>query len=70
MPVFRPPEIKNQVQSVPVEDDDIVNFLSPNGQYDYVSASDALKNSDIYSVVSQLSGDRSRDPGRFATNDK
>lgn len=57
MPVFRPPEIKNQVQSVPVEDNDIVNFLSPNGQYDYVSASDALKNSDIYSVVSQLSGD-------------
>lgn len=57
MPVFRPPEIKNQVQSVPVEDDDIVNFLTPNGQRDYVSATDALKNSDIYSVVSQLSGD-------------
>lgn len=57
MPVFRPPEIKNQVQSVPVEDDDIVNFLIPNGQRDYVSATDALKNSDIYSVVSQLSGD-------------
>lgn len=57
MPVFRPPEIKNQVQSVPVEDSDIVNFLKPNGQRDYVSATDALKNSDIYSVVSQLSGD-------------
>lgn len=57
MPVFRPPEIKNQVQSAPVEDDDIVNFLKPNGQRDYVSATDALKNSDIYSVVSQLSGD-------------
>lgn len=57
MPVFRPPEIKNQVQSVPVEDDDIVNFLTPNGQRNYVSATDALKNSDIYSVVSQLSGD-------------
>ncbi|ANK66913.1 portal protein [Loigolactobacillus backii] len=57
MPVFRPPEIKNQVQSVPVEDSDIVNFLNPNGQRDYVSATDALKNSDIYSVVSQLSGD-------------
>ncbi|WP_369957350.1 phage portal protein [Levilactobacillus brevis] len=57
MPVFRPPEIKNQVQSVPVEDDNIVNFLTPNGQRDYVSATDALKNSDIYSVVSQLSGD-------------
>ncbi|WP_270320917.1 phage portal protein [Levilactobacillus brevis] len=57
MPVFRPPEIKNQVQSVPVEDDDIVNFLTPNGERDYVSATDALKNSDIYSVVSQLSGD-------------
>lgn len=57
MPVFRPPEIKNQVQSAPVEDDDIVNFLNPNGQRDYVSATDALKNSDIYSVVSQLSGD-------------
>ncbi|WP_024525131.1 phage portal protein [Levilactobacillus brevis] len=57
MPVFRPPEIKNQVQSVPVEDSDIVNFLNPNGQRNYVSATDALKNSDIYSVVSQLSGD-------------
>ncbi|WP_369707250.1 phage portal protein [Levilactobacillus brevis] len=57
MPVFRPPEIKNQVQSAPVEDSDIVNFLIPNGQRDYVSATDALKNSDIYSVVSQLSGD-------------
>ena len=57
MPVFRPPEIKNQVQSMPVEDSDIVNFLTPNGQHDYVSATDALKNSDIYSVVSQLSGD-------------
>lgn len=57
MPVFRPPEIKNQVQSVPVEDSDIVNFLTPNGQRNYVSATDALKNSDIYSVVSQLSGD-------------
>lgn len=57
MPVFRPPEINNQVQSVPVEDSDIVNFLTPNGQRDYVSATDALKNSDIYSVVSQLSGD-------------
>lgn len=57
MPVFRPPEIMNQVQSVPVEDSDIVNFLTPNGQRDYVSATDALKNSDIYSVVSQLSGD-------------
>lgn len=57
MPVFRPPEIKNQVQSAPVEDSDIVNFLKPNGQRDYVSATDALKNSDIYSVVSQLSGD-------------
>lgn len=57
MPVFRPPEIKNQVQSVPVEDSDIINFLTPNGQRDYVSATDALKNSDIYSVVSQLSGD-------------
>lgn len=57
MPVFRPPEIKGQVQNVPVEDSDIVNFLTPNGQRDYVSATDALKNSDIYSVVSQLSGD-------------
>ncbi|KRN01346.1 HK97 family phage portal protein [Levilactobacillus senmaizukei DSM 21775 = NBRC 103853] len=42
---------------MPVEDSDIVNFLAPNGQRDYVSATDALKNSDIYSVVSQLSGD-------------
>ncbi|WP_235016161.1 hypothetical protein [Pediococcus acidilactici] len=60
MPFFEPPTaIKNSVniQSVPVDDDNIVNFLSPTGDNEYVSAKDALENSDIYSAVNQISGD-------------
>lgn len=39
------------------DDDEIVNFLNPNGKDDYVSADIALRNSDIYSTVFQLSAD-------------
>lgn len=39
------------------DDDEIVNFINPNGKDDYVSADIALRNSDIYSTVFQLSAD-------------
>lgn len=39
------------------DDAEIVNFLNPNGKDDYVSADIALRNSDIYSTVFQLSAD-------------
>lgn len=60
MPFFKPPTTINNsigIQSVPVEDDNVVNFLTPTGSHEYVSANDALKNSDIYSAVNQISGD-------------
>ncbi|UWF32600.1 phage portal protein [Lactiplantibacillus plantarum] len=60
MPFFEPPTAINNsvsIQSVPVEDDNIVNFLSPTGNNEYVSAKDALENSDIYSAINQISGD-------------
>lgn len=39
------------------DDPEIVNFLNPVGKDDYVSADVALRNSDIYSTVFQLSAD-------------
>lgn len=39
------------------DDAEIVNFLNPDGKNDYVSAHIALRNSDIYSTVFQLSAD-------------
>lgn len=40
-----------------LSDDNIVNFLTGKDDDGYISASTALKNSDIYSLISQLSGD-------------
>lgn len=39
------------------DDSEIVNFFNPAGKDDYVSAEVALRNSDIYSAVFQLSAD-------------
>ncbi|QGN59889.1 phage portal protein [Leuconostoc citreum] len=39
------------------DDAEIVNFLNPAAKNDYVSADIALRNSDIYSTVFQLSAD-------------
>ena len=39
------------------DDTDILHFLNPNGSDKYVDARTALKNSDIYSIVFQLSSD-------------
>ena len=57
MPIFN---IKNSLDvgatSIPFDDPAIVNFLGDSdGQY--ISAKEALENSDIYSAVFQLSGD-------------
>lgn len=38
-------------------DQDILHFLDPQGKSKYVDASTAIKNSDIYSIVFQLSSD-------------
>ena len=39
------------------DDTDILHFLNPDGSDKYVDARTALKNSDIYSIVFQLSSD-------------
>ena len=44
-------------QSLTLSDDDIVDFLTGKSSGKYVSATEALKNSDIFSLISQLSAD-------------
>lgn len=44
-------------QEIGFDDATIVNYISPEGKNDYVSAEIALRNSDIYSTVFQLSAD-------------
>ena len=39
------------------DDSDVLNFLTSGGNSEYVDARTALKNSDIYSLVYQLSAD-------------
>lgn len=60
MPLIKPKildSLQAGTQSIPFYDPDIINFLSPGEHSKYVSASRALHNSDIYSIVMQLSGD-------------
>ncbi|KWU05924.1 phage portal protein [Lactobacillus crispatus] len=60
MPVFnlsnflKGPETKH---SFSINEPDLVNYLTDGISGDYVSADVALKNSDIYSLISQLTGD-------------
>ena len=54
MPIFN---FKSPSAAFTVSDDsDVINFLKSNGNQ-YVNADTALQNSDIYSIVMQLSGD-------------
>lgn len=55
MPIFK---IKNKAnfRSVP-DSDDVVSFLTPTPVNGYVSAKEALSNSDIFSVTTLISGD-------------
>lgn len=61
MPVFKRNPINNVLltggSDFSLSDSEIINFLNPDGSNDYISAEKALKNSDIYSVIFQLSGD-------------
>ncbi|CAH1857517.1 phage portal protein [Convivina intestini] len=61
MPLFKPNITNGLViggNEIGLSDDDIVNFIKvQDGSSTYVSASEALINSDIYSIVFQLSSD-------------
>lgn len=60
MAIFKPPKVTNLFggQSVGGNlDDDLINFMTGGSNVEYVNAHDAVKNSDIYSLVSQVSGD-------------
>lgn len=55
MPVFKMPKTS---PGLSINDDsDILHFLNPDGKDKYVDARTALKNSDIYSLIYQLSAD-------------
>lgn len=55
MPVFKMPKIS---PGLAIEDDeDILHFLDPDNKSKYVDARTALENSDIYSLIYQLSAD-------------
>ena len=62
MPIFKLRNKANSVLSI-ADDQSIINFLNPNGTSDYVDASTALHNSDVYSLIFQLSSDLAN--GRF-----
>ncbi|TSO25298.1 phage portal protein [Lactobacillus sp. LL6] len=54
MPIFN---LSSSKQGIGLSDDEtIINFLNSDSK-EYVSASEALKNSDIFSLIAQLSGD-------------
>lgn len=61
MPIFKRSPISNSLRgndtSFSISDDEsIINFLNPQGSH-YISADVALRNSDIYSIIFQISGD-------------
>lgn len=55
MPVFKMPKVSPGLSIA--DDDDILHFLNPDNKNKYVNARTALKNSDIYSLIYQLSAD-------------
>lgn len=55
MPVFKIPKVSPGLSIA--EDDDVLHFLNPDNKSKYVNARTALKNSDIYSLIYQLSAD-------------
>ena len=55
MPVFKMPKVSPGLSIA--DDDDILHFLNPDNKNKYVDARTALKNSDIYSLIYQLSAD-------------
>lgn len=61
MPLFNPHNFRNSLsvggQDIAFGDPIIINYLNPDGENHYVSATKALHNSDLYSVISTISGD-------------
>lgn len=55
MPVFKMPKVSPGLSIA--EDNDVLHFLNPDNKSKYVNARTALKNSDIYSLIYQLSAD-------------
>ena len=61
MPFFKRNPINNGLMTsqgeIPFTDENIVNFINPGSRNNYISADKALRNSDIYSIIFQMSGD-------------
>lgn len=58
MPIFNINNaLKTATTSVPFGDENILDFMTGKDSDIYISAKEALKNSDIYSAIFQLSGD-------------
>ncbi|MBD8087947.1 phage portal protein [Limosilactobacillus sp. c11Ua_112_M] len=55
MPIFKMPKTSPGLSIA--DDEDILHFLNPDNKNRYVNARTALKNSDIYSLIYQLSAD-------------
>lgn len=55
MPIFKMPKVSPGLSIT--TDDDVLHFLNPDNKSKYVDARTALKNSDIYSLIYQLSAD-------------
>lgn len=56
MPLFNFTNATASSISVGISDDNIISFLNPDNEK-YVSATDALKHSDLYSIIFQLASD-------------
>ena len=58
MPIFNINNaLKTATTSVPFGDENVLDFMTGKDSDIYISAKEALKNSDIYSAIFQLSGD-------------
>ena len=58
MPIFNINNaLKTATMSVPFGDENVLDFMTGENSNTYISAKEALKNSDIYSAIFQLSGD-------------
>ena len=55
MPVFN--FNKNSRQTVDLDSTDFIDYLTGGNNAKYVTADQALQNSDLYSLISQLSAD-------------
>lgn len=56
MPIFNARN-RSRAMSIVGDSSDVLHFLNPDGSSKYVDASVAIKNSDIYSLIYQLSAD-------------